>query len=101
MRPKTFCKKNKPMKQTKAATTGVTIQPAIIFPKTCHFTAVIPCKMDIPKIAPTTACELETGTNGIVGSPYFSNNASSPCEAKRNRTIEWEITAIKADVDES
>ena len=59
------------MKHTRAATTGVTIQPAIIFPKTCHFTAVIPCKMDIPKIAPTTACELETGTNGIVGSPYL------------------------------
>jgi len=55
----------------------------------------------MPKIAPTTACELETGTSGIVGSPYLESKASSPCEAKRNKTIECEITATRADVDES
>ena len=51
-RPKTFCRKNNPIKQTRPETIGVTIQPIIIFPRTCHFTAVTPCKIEIPNIAP-------------------------------------------------
>ena len=51
-------------------------------------------------IAPTTACELETGTNGIVGNPRFNKNVSRPRDANINRTIECEITAIKAVVAE-
>ena len=56
--------------------------------------------MDMPIMAPTTACELETGTNGIVGKPRFSKNVSRPRDANINNTIECAITAIKAVVAE-
>ena len=57
-----------------------------------------PFKIEIPIIAPTTACELDTGTNGIVGKPRFNKNVSRPRDANINKTIECEITAIKAVV---
>ena len=56
--------------------------------------------MDMPIMAPTTACELETGTNGIVGKPRFNKNVSRPRDANINKTIECAITAIKAVVAE-
>lgn len=57
-----------------------------------------PFKIEMPIIAPTTACELDTGTNGIVGKPRFSKKLSSPRDANINKTIECDITAINAVV---
>ena len=57
-----------------------------------------PFKIEIPIIAPTTACELDTGTNGIVGKPRFNKKFSSPRDANINKTIECDTTAISAVV---
>jgi len=55
----------------------------------------------MPTMAPTTACELDTGTSGIVGSPALASMCSSPSEANRNSTMEWEITTTQAATGES
>ena len=73
---KTFCRKKSPIKHTIKAATGAKIHPSKIFPKTAQFILATPFKMDMPIMAPTTACELETGTNGIVGKPRFNKNVS-------------------------
>ena len=78
----------RPMKQVKEANMGVTIHPSTICPKTAHRTPDKPCRSDMPTTAPTNACELDTGTKGIVGNPKLDNQASSPREAKINSTIE-------------
>ena len=52
-------------------------------------------------MAPTIACELETGTSGMVGNPWSASQASSPREANIINTIECDITAMKAAVGDS
>ena len=80
------------------ATAGARTQPSKIFPKTIQLILATPFKIEMPIIAPTTACELDTGTNGIVGKPRFSKKLSSPRDANINKTIECDITAINAVV---
>ena len=60
-----------------------------------------PCSSEMPTIAPTTACELETGTNGMEGRLWLISQPCSPFEANMNSTMEWAMTATKALVDES
>ena len=50
----------------------------------------------IPMIAPTTACELETGTNGIVGRLSDNNRFCNETEPNRNSTKELDSTTINA-----
>ncbi len=50
----------------------------------------------MPRTAPTTACELDTGTSGMVGKSRLKRNASRPREANRNSTIEWDMTTTQA-----
>ena len=88
------------MKQITKATAGAKIHPSMIFPKTAQFILATPFKIEMPIIAPTTAWELETGTNGIVGNPRLDKNVSRPRDANINKTIECDITAIKAVVAE-
>ena len=47
-----------------AAITGSVNQPIVIFPAISHCTSFPPFNKPIPITAPTTACELETGTRG-------------------------------------
>ena len=42
----------------------------------------------MPITAPTTACELETGTRGIEGKFIDCKKLLIPCEANKNKTIE-------------
>lgn len=76
------------MKQTIQAITGVTIQPSPIPPRTRQHIPRPPLIIAIPITAPTTACELDIGTKGIVGKLLEAKIASNPCDAKRNNTIE-------------
>ena len=50
-----------------AAIIGSVNQPIVILPATDHFTSLPPFNKPIPITAPTTACELDTGTSGIEG----------------------------------
>ena len=86
--PNTFCKKNRPIKHKTHAATGVMTHPNIILARTNQRIAAAPCKIEMPTIAPTTAWELDTGTNGIVGSPSPASQASNPTDANMNKTIE-------------
>jgi len=43
-----------------------------------------PFKSPMPITAPTMAWELETGTNGMAGSPWPVSNRLIPWEEKRN-----------------
>ena len=52
---------------TKAAIIGKVIHPKEIRPAIDHCTSFPPFNKPIPITAPTTACELETGTRGIEG----------------------------------
>ena len=70
------------------AATGVITHPNIIFARTNQRIAEAPCRIEMPTIAPTTAWELDTGTNGIVGNPSPANQVSNPTEANMNKTIE-------------
>ena len=60
------------MKHNIAEINGVVIQPIEIFPSTRHRTLRPPLSRPIPMTAPTTACELDTGTRGIVGRPLLA-----------------------------
>ena len=46
--------------------------------------------------APTIACELETGTSGMVGRPCEASRRSSPSEANTNNTTECAMTTTQA-----
>ena len=50
-----------------AAMIGSVNQPIVILPAIPHCTSFPPFNKPIPITAPTTACELETGTRGIDG----------------------------------
>ena len=52
-------------------------------------------------MAPTTACELETGTSGMVGRPREESQLSRPTEENRNSTSPWAMTTIRAEMGES
>ncbi len=67
--PKTFCRKYNQKKHMRAEIAGVAAQPRQILPSIAHFMPAKPFSMPMPTMAPTTACELDTGTRGIVGSP--------------------------------
>ena len=71
-------------------------QPIVILPAIPHCTSLPPFNKPIPMTAPTTACELETGTSGIDGRFIDCKKLLIPWEANKNKTIEWEITTIKA-----
>ena len=75
--------------------------PIAIFPAISHCTSFPPLRIPIPMTAPTTACELETGTKGIAGRLMECKQLLIPCEANRNNTIEWAITTMKAAGGES
>ena len=53
--------------EIKAAIIGNVIHPIVILPAIDHFTSFPPFNKPIPMTAPTTACELETGTKGMEG----------------------------------
>ena len=46
--------------------------------------------------APTTACELETGTSGMVGRSCAASRRSRSSEANANNTMECAITTTQA-----
>ena len=71
-------------------------QPIVILPAIPHCTSFPPFNKPIPITAPTTACELETGTSGIDGRFIDCKKLLIPCEANKNKTIECDITTINA-----
>ena len=79
-----------------AAMIGSANQPIVILPAIDHWTSFPPFNKPIPMTAPTTAWELETGTSGMEGKFIDCKKLLIPWEANKNKTIEWEITTIKA-----
>src|SRR6056300_1899163 len=71
-------------------------QPIVILPAIPHCTSFPPFNKPIPITAPTTACELETGTSGIDGRFIDCKKLLIPCEANKYKTIECDITTINA-----
>ena len=67
---------------------GSANQPIVILPAIDHCTSLPPFNKPIPMTAPTTACELETGTSGIEGKFIDCKKLLIPCEANKNKTIE-------------
>ena len=84
------------MKQIRAEIAGVVIQPRAMRHKMDQRMPRPPLAMPMPITAPITACELETGTSGSVGSPLEDNKFCKPCEANINKTKDWETTTIQA-----
>ena len=80
---------------------GVVTQPAPMCSSTRHWMDLPPRNRPMPRTAPTTACELETGTSGMVGSPETASRCSSPSEANRNSTIDWATTTTQAATGDS
>ena len=77
---------------------GVATQPIMILVMVLQLMLCPPLAMPMPIMAPMTACELETGTNGMVGSPKSLSEACSHWEEKANKTNDWEKTIIHAIV---
>jgi len=80
---------------------GVSNQPKPIELSTRQRILVLPVKTPIPTIAPITACELETGTSGMVGKPCPFKKLSKPCEANRKSTMECAVTTTQAETGDS
>lgn len=64
--------------------------------RTCLNALPRPCASATPNTAPITACELDTGTNGIVGNPTPDSSDWSVLEEKMNKTNEWATTTTHA-----
>ena len=62
-----FFKINNMIKDIIAAIIGSVTHPIEILPAIDHCTSLPPFNKPIPITAPTTACELDTGTRGIEG----------------------------------
>ena len=90
-----FCNTKRIINEIKAAITGRRNHPIEILPAISHCTSFPPLRIPIPMTAPTTACELETGTRGIAGKFIECKKLLIPCEANRNNTIEWANTTTK------
>ena len=84
-----------------ADATGVVTQPRLILPKILKFRFFPPFARLIPITAPTTVCELETGTSGKEGNPLEIKRSFNSWDANRNKTIELESTTTKAVIGES
>ena len=78
------------------ATMGVKIHPSDTLPTIRQRIVRPPCINPIPRTAPTTAWELETGTRGMVGRLRSIRNDCRPRDANRNSTIEWAMTTTQA-----
>ena len=55
-----------------------------------------PLAIPTPMMAPITACELETGTNGSEGRLWLIKKVCSELEANKNKTTDCEKTTIQA-----
>ena len=55
----------------------------------------------MPMTAPTTACELDTGTSGMVGRSWLARKYSSPSEANRVSTMDCATTTTQAAIGDS
>ena len=70
-----------------AAIIGSTTHPMAILPAISHCTSFPPLRIPIPMTAPTTACELETGTRGIAGKFMECKKLLIPCEANKTAQL--------------
>ena len=77
---------------------GAVTQPTTIRRTIPQFMPRPPFIKPIPKIAPITACELDTGTKGIVGNGEFSNQLCKVTEEKSNNTTDWANTTTRATI---
>ena len=66
--------------------TGVETQPQKTWPRMPTWMFRPPFAMPMPMTAPMSACELDTGTSGIVGSPWDESHRSKPSDEKRKST---------------
>ena len=57
-----------------------------------------PLAKPMPMMAPMTACELETGTSGSAGSPFYNRTRSRFSEANMYQTSDCETTTIQATI---
>ena len=80
----TFCRKNNDIKQIPIVIIGVAIHPNSIFNVMPQLTPLPPLSKPNPKIAPITACVLETGTRGKVGKPCDCKKICNPFDENKN-----------------
>ena len=80
--------------------TGSVIHPTDILPAIDHCTSLPPFNNPIPITPPTIAWELDTGTSGKVGKFKEIKKLLMPCDANRNKTMEWDKTTTKAEIGE-
>ena len=93
--------KNKKKYETTPEIRGVDTQPALILPSIPKFIFLPPFAITIPITAPTTACELDTGTSGKEGRLIDSKNIFRSFEANTNSTIELAITTPSASIGDN
>jgi len=90
--------KNNDIYEIMAEVMGVITHPRPIFLRMPKLIFLPPLANPIPITAPTTACELETGTKGKEGKPIFVNQIFKFSDANKNKTVELESTTIKAAI---
>ena len=95
-RSKTLSITNSSSRASTPAASGVATQPAAISPSTLKRMPRPPLSSPMPRIAPTTAWLLLTGTRGIGGRPTASSTCCRPSEANRNRVRDWASTTTSA-----
>lgn len=84
---KTFFTKNNNIYETSPDIKGVVTQPIEICPKILKFIFLGLLINPTPITAPTIICELDTGTNGIAGSPIETKKFDKLDDEKINKTI--------------
>lgn len=68
------------------AINGVAIHPATIRPVMPQLTPRPPFNSPIPKMAPITACVLETGTKGMAGREWAIKKSLKDWDENKNKT---------------
>jgi len=92
--------KNSSINEIKAAVIGVNIHPTPILPSNLKLIFLPPLARPKPKTAPTTACELETGTSGKEGRFSITKKSFKVEDAKTKSVVELAKTTIKAPIGE-
>ena len=92
--------KNSRIKEIKAAVIGVKIQPKPIFASRLKLIFLPPLARPSPKTAPTTACELDTGTRGKEGKFIINKKSFKVEDANTKSVVELAKTTIKAPIGE-
>ena len=92
----TFCSIFNKINEITNEINGVKIQPIAILPILDRSMFRPPFARPIPIIAPTTACDCETGTSGNAGRFLEVRKLYNPSDEKTNNTNELDRTTINA-----